>query len=65
MITFSEIAERYLNQMGYEAYHCSSEEESRERVVELIDKSNGLAISLKAIQLERKTSKNFTLLKKI
>ena len=38
MITFSEIAERYLNQMGYEAYHCSSEEESRERVVELIDK---------------------------
>lgn len=32
LITFSEIAVKYLDMMGYEAYLCSSEEEARELV---------------------------------
>ena len=30
LITFSEIAEKYLEQLGYEPYECESEEEARE-----------------------------------
>ena len=36
LTTFSDIAERYLNNLGYEPYHCSTEEEARERAHELI-----------------------------
>jgi FlaA1/EpsC-like NDP-sugar epimerase len=36
LITFSDIAERYLRQMGYEPFHCNSEEEARGRSAELI-----------------------------
>ena len=36
LITFSEIAIRYLNERGYEAYECESEEEARKRASELI-----------------------------
>lgn len=35
LITFSEIAERYLKQQGYEPYLCNSEQEARDRVQEL------------------------------
>jgi len=38
LITFSNIAERYLRQMGYEPFQCSSEEEARDRAAELIAK---------------------------
>jgi hypothetical protein len=38
LITFSEIAERYLRQMGYEPFGCASEEEARDRAAELIAK---------------------------
>ena len=36
LTTFSDIAERYLKNLGYEPYHCSTEEEARERSGELI-----------------------------
>jgi len=36
LATFSDIAERYLNNLGYEPYHCSTEEEARERSAQLI-----------------------------
>ena len=36
LTTFSEIAERYIKNLGYEAYHCSTEEEARDRSAELI-----------------------------
>ena len=36
LITFSEIAVSYLNQLGYAAHECSSEEEARDRAEELI-----------------------------
>ncbi len=36
LTTFSDIAERYLENLGYEPFHCSSEEEARERSNELI-----------------------------
>jgi FlaA1/EpsC-like NDP-sugar epimerase len=36
LITFSDIAERYLRDLGYEPFHCGSEEEARDRAVELI-----------------------------
>jgi FlaA1/EpsC-like NDP-sugar epimerase len=35
LITFSEIAERYLNNLGYEAVQCETEGEARQRVKEL------------------------------
>jgi FlaA1/EpsC-like NDP-sugar epimerase len=38
LITFSDIAERYLQQMGYEPFHCVSEDEARDRSAELITK---------------------------
>jgi len=38
LITFADIAESYLRQMGYEPFHCASEEEARDRAAELIAK---------------------------
>lgn len=38
LITFSEIAVKYLAALGFEAYECSSEEEARDRAAELIAK---------------------------
>jgi len=38
LITFSEIAGRYLRQLGYEPYECASEDEARGRAEELISK---------------------------
>lgn len=35
LITFSEIAEKYLDNLGYEPVHCSTEDEARSRVAEL------------------------------
>ena len=36
LTTFSDIAERYIESLGYEPYHCSTEEEARDRSYELI-----------------------------
>lgn len=36
LISFSDIAERYLRRMGYEPYHCETEQEAREKAAELI-----------------------------
>ena len=36
MITFSEIAQKYLSLLGYEPYQCESEDEARGRCSELI-----------------------------
>jgi len=36
LTTFSDIAERYIENLGYEPYHCSTEEEARDRSNELI-----------------------------
>jgi len=38
LIAFSDIAERYLRQMGYAPFHCASENEARVRSIELIAK---------------------------
>jgi len=38
LTTFSEIAVRYLNVRGYEAFECESEEEARARINELVPK---------------------------
>ena len=38
LITFSEIAVRYLNELGYEHFECGSEQEARDRAGELIKK---------------------------
>ena len=35
LITFSQIAERYLERAGYEPVHCATEDEARARVAEL------------------------------
>jgi FlaA1/EpsC-like NDP-sugar epimerase len=36
LTTFSDIAERYIKNLGYEPYHCSTEQEARARADELI-----------------------------
>lgn len=36
LVTFSEIAVRYLRERGYEPYECESEDEARDRALELI-----------------------------
>jgi FlaA1/EpsC-like NDP-sugar epimerase len=36
LTTFSDIAERYINNLGYQPYHCSNEQEARDRSEELI-----------------------------
>ena len=36
LTTFSEIAERYIKNFGYEPYNCSAEQEARDRSAELI-----------------------------
>lgn len=36
LITFSDIAVRFLDGLGYEAYECASEDEARDRAAELI-----------------------------
>jgi FlaA1/EpsC-like NDP-sugar epimerase len=36
LTTFSEIAERYITNLGYEPYHCSTEQEARDLSDELI-----------------------------
>ena len=36
LTTFSDIAERYLKELGFEPYECASEDEARDRAVELI-----------------------------
>lgn len=36
LISFSEIAVRYLERLGYEPFECSSEDEARDRAIELI-----------------------------
>ena len=38
LTTFSDIAVRYLTDLGYEAYECDSEDEARDRAPELIAK---------------------------
>ena len=38
LITFSDIAERYLHDLGYEPHHCKSEDEARDSAIELINK---------------------------
>ena len=38
LITFAEIARRFLRAQGYEPYECASEEEARARAPELIDR---------------------------
>ena len=37
LITFSDIAERYLRDLGYEPYHCKTEEEARDSAIEFIN----------------------------
>ena len=36
LATFSDIADRYLNELGFEPYECASEDEARDRADELI-----------------------------
>ncbi len=50
LVTFSSIAEKYLFNIGYEPFKCKTEEEARERVLELKEQKNGPVFSLIPIQ---------------
>ena len=58
LITFSQIAVNYLEQRGFEPFHCNSEDEARNRCGELIKLKSGPVTFLKVIQLVKKTSRN-------
>jgi hypothetical protein len=65
LITFSEIAVRYLRERGYEPYECESEDEARDRAEELIANKQWPCYFFKVTQLVKKTLKNFLLIMKI
>ena len=48
LISFSDIAIRYLDQLGYEAYECVSEEEARIRAEELIPRKKWPCVFFKS-----------------
>ncbi len=55
---FSDIAVRYLAQLGFEAFECASEDEARDRAAELIARKNGRATFSKATPRARKILKS-------
>ena len=59
LTTFSDIAERYIENLGYEPYHCSTEQEARDRSDELMLASVGLATFLNQTPQVKKILKNF------
>ena len=61
LTTFSEIAERFLNHLGYEPYHCSTEEEARARSYELIASKKWPCYFSNQTPQGKKTLKSFTL----
>ena len=65
LISFSDIAVRYINNHGYDIYECNSEDEARRRSSELIKKRYGLVISLRVIPQEKRGMKNSILIKKV
>ena len=66
LTTFSDIAERYIENLGYEPYHCSTEEEARDRSAELIDAKAMALLFLQDQTLQvKKISKSFLPLTKI
>ena len=59
LTTFSDIAERYIKNLGYEPFECSTEQEARDRADELIAPSNGLVIFSNQIHQAKKILKSF------
>ena len=58
LTTFSDIAIKYLEQLGYEPYECESEDESRNRCEELIRQKKWPCYFFKVILLEKKILRN-------
>ena len=65
LIKFSEIAQLYLNDRGYEPFECESEDEVRSEAAKLIKNKNGHVSSSKAILLAKKILRNSLLKEKI
>ena len=64
LLTFSDIAVRFLNAQGYEPVLCKTEAEARELSIKPIKKGNGLVISSSLILLVKKIMKNFIMVLK-
>ena len=65
LITFSDIAERYLRQMGYEPFLCSSEDEARDCADDLIAKKKWPCYFFKSDTTAEKILKNSLQIKRI
>jgi FlaA1/EpsC-like NDP-sugar epimerase len=59
LTSFSDIAERYITNLGYEPYQCSTEQEARDRSDELIASKRCRVISSNQTPQGRKISKSF------
>ena len=59
LISFADIAVKYLAEKGYKPYICQDEDEARSLAKTLPKKNNGLVYTLKAIQLAKKILKSF------
>ena len=65
LITFAEIAVKYLEQLGYEPVNVDSEDEARNRVDELAAQKKWHVCSRNRIPPVKKTLKNFLRIKKL
>ncbi len=61
LISFYDVAIKYLAHLGYEAYECDSEDEARELIKTLPQDGKWPCLFKKAIQLAKRILKNFTL----
>ena len=64
LLSFSDLAVKFLKMRGYEPYVCNSEDEARELVKTLPDQNKWPCFFLQVIQLVKKLLKNFIQLKK-
>ena len=60
LISFSDIAVKYLKYIGYDAHICNSEEEARNLVTTLPEQGKWPCFLPQVIQLEKKTLRSFT-----
>ncbi len=64
LISFADIAVKYLEQLGYEPHLCETEEEARQLAHTLPEQGKYYVCLLQVIQRVKKTSKSFLQIKK-
>jgi len=65
LISFADIAIKYLKELGYEPYLCENEEEARELMKTMPDQKNGRVYLLEVILQEKKILKSSLQIRKL